>query len=199
MPRRYVLTGAPGSGKTVLLRALAQRGQAVVEEAATDVITRWQSDGVNEPWTRSDFCDRIAAVQRQRQTAPIPPGVQVQFFDRSPLCTLALARYLGHPVTPALAQEIDRVVAERVYRTTVFLVRPIGMIETTAVRRIGYADALIFQTVHETVYRQHGYSLVDVPLGPIPHRAAFVQSVVSDEIAISTDAPRIQSSHTDQQ
>lgn len=182
MPKRYVLTGAPGSGKTVLLRALADQGQAVVEEAATDVITRWWSDGVDDPWTRPDFCDRIAAVQRQRQTEPAPLGVEVQFFDRSPLCTLALARYLGHPVTAALTREVDRVVAERVYETTVFLVRPLGMIEATAVRRISYADALSFQAVHETVYRQHGYALVDVPAGPITDRTTFVRSVVSREL-----------------
>jgi len=40
LPRRYVLTGAPGSGKTALLGALRERGHAVVEEAATDVIAR---------------------------------------------------------------------------------------------------------------------------------------------------------------
>jgi predicted ATPase len=34
----YVLTGAPGSGKTAMLRQLEQDGFAVVEEAATDVI-----------------------------------------------------------------------------------------------------------------------------------------------------------------
>ncbi len=39
MPLRYVLTGAPGAGKTVLLHALAREGHAVVAEAATDVIT----------------------------------------------------------------------------------------------------------------------------------------------------------------
>ena len=36
--RRFVLTGMPGSGKTVLLRRMETLGYAVVEEAATDVI-----------------------------------------------------------------------------------------------------------------------------------------------------------------
>jgi predicted ATPase len=34
----YILTGAPGAGKTAVLRLLETRGYAVVEEAATDVI-----------------------------------------------------------------------------------------------------------------------------------------------------------------
>ena len=36
--KRYVLTGAPGSGKTSVLRALAATGYPVVDEAATDVM-----------------------------------------------------------------------------------------------------------------------------------------------------------------
>jgi len=34
----YILTGAPGAGKTAVLRLLEISGYAVVEEAATDVI-----------------------------------------------------------------------------------------------------------------------------------------------------------------
>ena len=33
----------------------------------------------------------------------------VQSYDRSPICTLALADYLGHPVSDALIAEIDRI------------------------------------------------------------------------------------------
>jgi len=36
--KRYILTGTPGAGKTVLLRALELRGYVVIEESATDFI-----------------------------------------------------------------------------------------------------------------------------------------------------------------
>ncbi len=179
MPARFVLTGAPGAGKSVLLHALAERGHTVVEEAATDTISQFQAQGVDEPWTRDDFCDRIVALQRQRQTAPVPTGIAVQIYDRSPLCTLALARYLDRPVTPMLAEEVTRVVAERLYQPTVFMVRLLGFVKSTAARRISYADALVFEAVHEAVYREHGYTLVDVPAGPTAQRVQLVQSVIA--------------------
>jgi len=38
--RRFIITGAPGAGKTAIIRQLELDGFSVVEEAATDVIRR---------------------------------------------------------------------------------------------------------------------------------------------------------------
>jgi len=176
--RRYVLTGAPGAGKTVLLHALSSRGWPVVEEAATDVIAALHADGVDQPWTREDFCDRIVALQQQRQQAPVPADAAVQIYDRSPLCTLALAHHLDRLVSTALRAEVHRVLAEQVYEPTVLLIRPLGFIRPTPARRITYADSLTFQAVHEAVYREHGFTLVDVPAGPPAGRADLVESAI---------------------
>lgn len=46
--KRFVLTGAPGSGKTVIIRQLELEGFSVVEEAATDVIALAQARGIAE-------------------------------------------------------------------------------------------------------------------------------------------------------
>ncbi len=178
MTCRYVLTGAPGAGKTVLLHVLRDRGWPVVEEAATDVIAALQAGDVDQPWTRDDFCDRIVTLQQQRQQAPVPADTTVQIFDRSPLCTLALAHYLHRPVSTALRAEVDRVLTGQVYEPTVFLIRPLGFIHPTPARRITYADSFTFQTVHEAVYREHGFTLVDVPAGPAADRADLVESTI---------------------
>lgn len=143
---------APGSGKTSIALGLRRRGYAVVEEAVTDLIAAALAAGVDEPWLGVTFVDDVVALQRRRQLAPVPEGVAAQVFDRSPLCTLALARYLDLPVTPLLAAEVTLVVRDRVYEPTVFLVGPLGFIEPTAARRISYPDALRFASVHEAVY-----------------------------------------------
>jgi predicted ATPase len=172
---RYVLTGAPGSGKTALLRALQRRGHGVVSEAATDVISSHQAHGVDEPWLREGFLDQVVSLQRLRQTTQPEPSVRVQFYDRSPLCTLALAHFLHRRVSPLLAEEVDRVVREQVYEPAVFLVRPLGFIKPTAARRISYSDSLAFETMHRAVYRQHGFTLIDVPAALVTSRVAVIE------------------------
>jgi predicted ATPase len=172
MPR-FILTGPPGSGKTALLRLLEVAGHAVVEEAATDVIALRQALGEPEPWLRPGFADQITALQRQRELTG-PPGDAISFFDRSPVCTLALARFLGEPVPPLLAAELDRVTGGAVYARTVFFVRNQGFVTPTAARRISLAESLEFEQLHEQAYRERGFDLVDVPAAPLADRAALV-------------------------
>jgi predicted ATPase len=172
--RRYIITGAPGAGKTTILAALRDRGYAVVDEAATDVIAHENAMGRGEPWRDAGFIDAITHLQRERQERPAPPATAAQVFDRSPICTLALARYLGLPVTPVLANEVDRVVAEKIYQPRVFFVRLLGFITPTAARRITLAQSVTFARFHEQAYRDHGFELVDVPAGTVEERIQLV-------------------------
>jgi len=172
----YALTGAPGSGKTAILRQLEQDGFMVVEEAATDVIALAHAIGEAEPWAIPGFTDRILALQlRREQLAAAGNGLATVFFDRSPVCTLALCHFLGQPVSPLLAAEVERAVAERRYGQAVFFVRGQGFVTPTAARRISLADAAAFEKVHEETYRELGFRLVEVAPGPLADRAGAVK------------------------
>ncbi|MFG1708819.1 ATP-binding protein [Nonomuraea sp. M3C6] len=176
--RRYVLTGTPGAGKTSILRCLAELGYGVVEEAATAVIARAQAQGEDEPWTRASFIDEIVTLQRQRQLEAATTG-SVQVFDRSPVCTLALATYLGRPVSRMLAAELERITSEGIYERQVLFVRNLGFCEPTTARRISFEESLVFERIHEQSYRAFGYELIDIPAGDLEHRLAAVSSVIS--------------------
>ncbi|MEU5340120.1 AAA family ATPase [Streptomyces sp. NPDC020766] len=175
--RRYVLTGTPGAGKTSILRRLDELGYGVVDEAATAVIARAQAVGEDQPWTRASFIDEIVALQRQRQ---LEATGSVQVFDRSPVCTHALTTYLGWPVSPALAAELERNTSEGVYERQVLFVRNLGFCEPTAARRISFQESLAFEKIHEESYRTFGYELIDIPAGDLAHRVATVNSMIAD-------------------
>ncbi|MEU6704797.1 ATP/GTP-binding protein [Streptomyces wuyuanensis] len=176
--RRYVLTGTPGAGKTSTLRCLAEYGYEVVEEAATAVIARAQSQGEDEPWTRASFIDEVGDLQKQRQLGASTAG-SVQVFDRSPFCTHALADYLGRPVSPALTAEIERITAEGIYERQVFFIRSLGFCEPTSARRISFQESLVFEKIHEQSYRAFGFELIDIPAGDLADRAAAVSAVIA--------------------
>jgi len=65
--RRFIITGAPGAGKTAIVRQLELDGFSVVEEAATDVIAAAHAQGTVEAWKDPSFIDAIARLQRDRQ------------------------------------------------------------------------------------------------------------------------------------
>jgi predicted ATPase len=176
--RRFILTGAPGSGKTSILRALADMGYAVVEEAATDANTAALARGEAEPWTDPLFIDKIVRLQRHRRAEPVPAGVSAQVHDRSAVCTLALARWLGRPLTAALREELAEITAAGTFDRRVFFVRPIGFCRPTTVRRISYSDSLRFERVHEAEYLRLGFEIVDVPAGAVGERAAMIDACI---------------------
>ena len=170
--KRYILTGAPGAGKTVLLRRLEQDGLAVVEEAATDVNALMIGHGVAHPHLQPSFIDDILALQLARQAQADAAGAPVVVFDRSPVCTLALAEFLGRETPSALAAEVAR---EGVYERQVFFVENLGFIANTEVRRITFEDTLRFETVHAEVYQRLGYDLVRIPAADVASRAELVR------------------------
>jgi predicted ATPase len=176
--KRFVLTGAPGAGKTAIIRRLELDGFGVVEEAATDLIAVSRADGVAEPWTQPSFIDAIADLQKRRQIRASCQPDEIQFHDRSAICTAALAAYLGHPVSEALAKELERIQAEAVYQKRIFFIRNLGFITPTEARRISFEEALRFERVHEETYRNFGYEIVFIEPGSPMDRVAAIKAAL---------------------
>src|SRR5207237_7422554 len=142
--RRFIITGAPGAGKTVIIRQLELDGFSVVEEAATDVIAAAQAQGTVQPWRHPSFIDVIASLQRDRQVRASYQPDEVQFHDRCAVCTAALAVYLGYPYTPFLSSELERVKREAIFQHRVFFIRSLGFLTPTEARRISLAETVRF-------------------------------------------------------
>jgi predicted ATPase len=161
-----------------MLRHLEAAGFPTAGEAATDVIAVWQQQGIDEPWTYPSFVDAIVETQRDRQIN-LGNSAGIQFYDRSPICTLALAEWLGHPVSDTLRCEIERIRRERVYRPEVFFVRSLGFVTPTEARRISLADAIRFGELHEEIYLANGYELVYIDSATAIQRVEAIKRSVA--------------------
>ena len=176
--RRFIITGAPGAGKTAVIRQLELDGFSVVEEAATDLIAAAHARGTAEPWMDPSFIDLIAKLQRDRQLRASCHPVDVQFHDRCAVCTAALAVYLGYPVSPVLASELQRIREDAIYQPRVFFIRHLGFVAPTAARRISFEDTVRFEQIHEETYLDFGFELVSVEAGSLMDRVSTIKAAI---------------------
>lgn len=168
--KRYILTGTPGSGKTSILHELKRQGYSVVEEAATDVNALELMNGNPEPWMLPDFIEKIVRLQKQRQIDASAHPCGRQFYDRSPICTYALSRYLGYPPSTCLLEEMERIERENIYQREVFFIENLGFCVPTEVRKIRFEESLLFEKIHAEIYTSLGYHLIKVAPSALSQR-----------------------------
>jgi predicted ATPase len=181
--RRFIITGAPGAGKTAIVRQLELDGFSVVEEAATDVIAAAHAQGTDEIWKHPSFIDTIARLQKDRQIRASyrpdgDPADAVQFHDRSVVCTAALAVHLGYPVSSFLAAELERVNKEAIFQNRVFFIRNLGFVTPTEARRISLEEAVRFEKIHEETYRDFGFEMVSVKPASLAERVGVIKAEI---------------------
>jgi predicted ATPase len=116
-------------------------------------------------------------LQRKRLLRA-PQSGDVQFHDRSIICTAALAVYLGYEFSPTLKREIERVRNEGTYDNSVFFVRSLGFITPTDARRITFEESLRFEKIHEDVYTQFGFELISIPAGTLQERVRTIEAAI---------------------
>lgn len=173
--KRYILTGTPGSGKTSILHELKRQGYVVVEEATTDVIAREHMRGNLEPWRQPDFIDAIVSLQKHRQLEATMGLDAPQWYDRSPVCTLALSRYLGYPPSAALVEELERMERERIYQRHVFFIEQLGFCQPSSARKITFEESLVFEHIHEETYTSLGYDLIKIAPEALSERVHHIR------------------------
>jgi predicted ATPase len=178
--KRYIVTGAPGAGKTAVIRQLEIDGFSVVEEAATDVIALCQAKGIAEPWTHPEFIEAIVSLQQPRERRLVC-GTDPQFHDRSVICTAALADYLGFPRPQNLLRELRRVRAENVFQSRVLFLKNLGFITHTEARRITYEETVRFERIHERTYRDLGFEITFIDPGSVSDRLKQIKRILSLE------------------
>lgn len=94
------------------------------------------------------------------------------------MCTAALAVYLGHPLSPFLASELQRVKNEAIYQNRVFFIRNLGFITPTQARRISFEETVRFEKIHEETYRDFGFELVSVEPASLEERVSMIKTAI---------------------
>ncbi|MDQ3231753.1 MAG: AAA family ATPase [Pseudobdellovibrionaceae bacterium] len=179
--KRYILTGAPGAGKTTILHDLQSRGYEIVAEAATDINARMIAQGIDKPWTMPHFISDIIQLQKARLESKVHEDSTVQFHDRSIIDAYILGKFLGHGITADVEVLVQAIIKNGVYQRMVFFIDSLGFIENTEVRRISLADALEFGKLHEQIYSSFGFQCIKIPNQQVNDRTNEILRLVETQ------------------
>ena len=173
MNQKYIITGAPGTGKTAIINALKKEGHSCAEEISRTIITQEMASGGDAlPWKNlAAFSQQVIAL-RKAQHINAPKG-KTYFFDRGIIDVIA---YLRHD-NLAVNDEILEMVKKFPYNTIVFYT-PIWeeIYVTDTERKEDILTAKNIEKVLLTTYQSFGYTLVEVPKLSVSERTAFILS-----------------------
>jgi predicted ATPase len=171
----YIVTGAPGSGKTTILDRVGA-GIRCVGEAAREVLAEQRFvDGIGTPdRDASLFLDLLLERSIDNRVAAERWEGSVVFDRGIPDC-VAYAAVLGvDPTRSLLASQRHR------YNNEVLLLEPWEEIYVVDEERtMSFADTVAFHGALTDAYERAGYSLVAVPRDSMENRAAFLRDFVT--------------------
>ncbi|MFZ0816388.1 MAG: AAA family ATPase [Candidatus Sulfotelmatobacter sp.] len=174
--RLFVVTGGPGSGKSTLINALAERGICTMPEAGRAIIQDQVAIGGEAlPWSdRRAFAELMLSWEmRSYRDALSLTGPVI--FDRGVPDVLGYLRLCNLPV-PAHVEKAAQVFR---YHRRVFIAPPWpDIFALDAERKQSFQEAVATYEVMRETYSALGYTLAPLPLGSVEERVQFVLAAI---------------------
>jgi predicted ATPase len=178
----FILTGAPGSGKTAILGRLGNEFRCV-DEPAREILAEQRATGGRGTWDQdASLFVHLLLLRSIEKHAMARSFEGTVIFDRGIPDCVVYADLAGTDPTPSLE-------AVEVYRCqphVLFLDPWSDIYETDEERIMSFDDTVSFSRELRYVYERSGYKLVEVPRDSIDDRATFVRMSIARFVAIGT-------------
>jgi predicted ATPase len=165
-----LISGCSGGGKTALVSALRQRGEAVVEEPGRRVVkAELESGGRALPWLDMAAFARKAIELANADLESMQTDVDRVFFDRGLIdAAVALERAEAIPLVTSLAS------APHFYNSVFFAPPWRKHFSQDRERQSSWEDALEETHALKRAFAELRFSLVELPMVSVAKRADFV-------------------------
>ncbi len=181
----YAITGGPSVGKTSIIKELENMGEMTCREAATDIISQYQSNGVSHPWELSGFESEVYFEKVTREKAALAKaddlGKKKVFTDRGLLDTLVYLETNNKLNTDEYRKVNDHLKSLPLtdHYKAAFYVEPYAgsefIADDTGVRHENTTEALRLGLEAKRTYAKAGIPVIVVPPHMTPkQRAEFV-------------------------
>jgi predicted ATPase len=172
IPCKYVLTGAPCTGKTTLLNFFASKGYQSVQEASTIIMKEEKEKGNPRPWDDLVYF-QTRLLNKQLDLESKLDLLPCAFVDRGIVDGIAYCKLFKSSPPPILIEKIK----QNRY-AGIFLLDFLPFYAINSVRFESYKVARKIQMLLKEAYESAGYQVIDVPVFEIGIRAEFVLSKI---------------------
>tara|TARA_B100000767_G_scaffold194230_1_gene181284 strand:+ start:43 stop:570 length:528 start_codon:yes stop_codon:yes gene_type:complete len=175
MNRKYIITGAPGTGKTTIINALIKKGYSCAEEISRELIAEQLSIGGDIlPWKNQIAFENHIANLRKEQYLNCSEK-ENYFFDRSSIDCIAYLKVNKLEIT----NEISQITKECIFNKQVFITPLWEEIYINDGERIeDIKSALNIENSIIKTYKSLGYNLITVPKLSVKERVNFIISKI---------------------
>lgn len=168
----FVLTGAPGTGKTAVLEALAGLVDRVHEPAREILAQQRRVDGRGTPDRDPSRFVELLLERAIGDHGRVLQAGRCSIFDRGVPDCIAYAQVLGVDRAASVAASV-----RYRYNGTALLLTPWPEIYAQDDERLmSFDQTYRFHDAVVSAYERVGYALLEVPHGPTRVRAAFVRA-----------------------
>jgi len=177
MSQKYIISGAPGTGKTTIINALKKKDHYCAEEISRELIAEQISIGGNIlPWKDQIAFENKIAHRRYKQYLDSPENC-ICFFDRSSIDCIA---YLNNNKLESTSQ-INQIIKNCIFNKTVFYT-PIWkeIYKNDSERQESFDQSIKIDKYLKYSYIKFGYTIIEIPKTTLDKRIDFILSQIKD-------------------
>ncbi|WP_422103884.1 AAA family ATPase [Winogradskyella sp.] len=171
-PKKVVIAGGPGTGKTSIIDHLKERGFVCYDEISRQVTLQARKDGIEQLFLIEPllFSEKLLEGRIQQFNNASQEHESVVFLDRGIPDVLAYMDYIGDPY-PDYFIEASKV---NLY-DYVFILAPWQEIFISDSERYeNFEQAIEIHHHLLSTYKRFGYQLIDVPFASVEQRSDFI-------------------------
>jgi predicted ATPase len=175
-PKRFIISGGPGFGKTSIISALEKRGYICFHEISRGIIKeQLEQNGDILPWKNLEAFSKIVIDKRNLQFEEAKQ-YSISFFDRGIPDAIA---YLNKE-NIVLTEHYLNLLKEKTYHHLAFLTPPWREIFCNDSERIeNFEQACEAHYQIEKTYTEIGYTIVEIPKIGVSERADFILNKIN--------------------